>query len=894
MGEGQGPPVRIGIMGGPGACRYVGSRSNTKYWPSVWAVAIPISLAVLLFALSVFLIFLPAFEAQLLEQKKNNARELAELAISTLEHYAAQVKAGHLSEKDARAEAIEQLRAARYGQRGLGYFWIQTAEPRMVMHPYRPDLENAPLADYADAEGSHLFVTACDLAAHGGGFMRYTWQWYDDDTNEVSKISYVQPFKEWGWIVGTGVYTDDIAVEVAGLRRRLALSAAIPLLLSVLLSAMAVRGGHRMAQARKESLQREIESSRKHTLLFEGAHEALLVVEDDRITDCNARACNIFDYTRGQLIGMSPVSLSSTTQDGREGPEEALRRHLEKALEGFPQQFMWRAKRSDGSEFDADVKLNMVEVANQKFLYIVVDDVSERRIAEEQTRRMALVVEQTSDFVLMSDVEANISYVNPAFEGATGYLCTEILGQPLHSLFCNREDMPRFEDIWHTVQRGGVWRGRVCCLRKDGSIYTADVTIVPLKDEAGEVTGSATLQRDVSREMQFEAQLRQSHKMQALGTLAGGIAHDFNNILAGMIGYASLAQEMFLEDEQAQNYLTEIIRGGDRAGDLIRQILQFSRQSEKLAAAPVKPAPILRECLSMLREALPATIKIENTLGHDCAAIRCDPTQFHQVVMNLCTNACHAMEPAGGILRVALHDAHVEVSGEEANPEVPAGEWVCLEVSDTGTGMDEVTQSRVFDPYFTTKSEGKGTGMGLSIVQGIIQSYGGHIRVQSELGTGTRFRVYFPATSLDDIESETPKEAERPASGRSARVLLIDDEKTVADISRLHLERRGYKVVSFTDPSRALAYFQDHVEDFDIVVTDRTMPRITGEVVAKTVMQRRPALPVILMTGLPNAEAHETTRALGLAGLVPKPFSAKMLDEAILAALEARSLAGPS
>jgi nitrogen-specific signal transduction histidine kinase/ActR/RegA family two-component response regulator len=399
------------------------------------------------------------------------------------------------------------------------------------------------------------------------------------------------------------------------------------------------------------------------------------------------------------------------------------------------------------------------------------------------------------------------------------------------------------------------------------------------------VTRNTTEKRKAEEERAaLQEQLRQAQKMEAIGTLAGGIAHDFNNILAGILGYAELASLDIPEGSEAKYNLQQSIKSTYRAKDLVQQILAFSRQS-KQERKPLDIRPIIKEALKMLRASLPSTIEIRQNIEADWGAIEADPTQIHQVLMNLCTNAAHAMSENGGVLEVSLTKFDMDAGTSGVNSEIEPGPYLKLRVSDTGSGMPPEILSRIFDPYFTTKETGKGTGLGLAVVHGIVKSHRGAITVSSEPGKGTTFDIYFPRGDIIQAPSELERIEPLPLGGRE-RILFVDDEKAIVEIGQKLLERLGYEVVSRTSSVEALELFRAKPESFDLVVTDMTMPNMTGDKLARELMGIRPDIPVILCTGFSERITEEKAKLLGIREFVMKPLVMKDLAKSMRRALD--------
>ncbi len=417
------------------------------------------------------------------------------------------------------------------------------------------------------------------------------------------------------------------------------------------------------------------------------------------------------------------------------------------------------------------------------------------------------------------------------------------------------------------------------------------IRLFPILDNQGEVIQVASFSRDITESKKTEgekkklqAQLIQSQKMEAIGTLAGGIAHDFNNILGAILGYAEMAREMTSHDPIVSKFLDRINEAGNRASDLVKQILAFSRQVESKRFSLI-PSQIIQEAIKLLRPSLPSTILIKQNIDVSAWPIIADPTQVHQILINLCTNAFHAMEKTGGALEITVKNKELSALDVQHIPDTQPRKFVELSVSDTGHGISSEIRDRIFDPFFTTKGVGKGTGMGLSIVHGIIMSHEGFVTCESEVGKGTVFRVYFPA--FECVEPEHVEQIEIAPFGIE-RILLVDDEEILVELGTLMLEQLGYKVTGRTNSLDALMTFQNQPDLFDAVITDQTMPGLTGSDLALKILQIRPSMPIILSTGYSNLISEEKAGLLGIKGFAMKPLVKKeiasllrkLLDEA--------------
>jgi PAS domain S-box-containing protein len=383
----------------------------------------------------------------------------------------------------------------------------------------------------------------------------------------------------------------------------------------------------------------------------------------------------------------------------------------------------------------------------------------------------------------------------------------------------------------------------------------------------------------VQERQKLQIQLQQTQKMEAVGTLAGGIAHDFNNILSAILGYAELSQTQIPQESKPHEYLSKIIKSVERAADLVKQILTFSRQAEQ-ERKPMQLQPIVKESLKLLRGSLPSTIEIKKDIDPACRPILASFSQMHQVIMNLCTNAYHAMRKNGGVLSVTLAEADLPPELSEQQPELRPGRYAKLVVADTGSGIEKNIQERIFEPYFTTKKHGEGTGLGLATVHGIVMSHEGTIAVKSEPGKGASFEVYFPTLEKHVVMDQIVKVEISPVP-ISARVLFVDDEEMIVELAESVLERMNCDVVALSNGIEAFAAFEKDPHGFDIVITDQTMPGLTGIELAQKILAIRPDMPIILATGFSEMVNEKKAKEIGIREFIMKPLAIRDLSQAV-------------
>jgi PAS domain S-box-containing protein len=513
---------------------------------------------------------------------------------------------------------------------------------------------------------------------------------------------------------------------------------------------------------------------------------------------------------------------------------------------------------------------------------------AERRAADSALKdselRYRTLVENSHDLVSEVDLHGRVHYVSPNHLPLTGYDQAELVGTSIFERI-HPEDQASVQEKFHDRKGGVLYRYR----HKDGTWRWFESSGRAFTTADGREHG-VVITRDITTSIEadnirksLEAQLRQAQKMEAIGTLAGGIAHDFNNILTGILGNMELAGLELPPGHPARVFLRDALKASNRARDLVAQILLFSRRRDQQRVVSALDR-VLKEALGLLRASLPSTIEFQTDIASHCPRVLCDSTQIHQVMMNLGTNAAHAMRERGGVFTVTLGVCHTEPALAAAHPQLANGRAVCLCIRDTGCGMDAATRERIFEPFFTTKPSGEGTGLGLAVVHGIMQSHDGAITVDSVPGMGTEFRLYFPA--IETGEAESINIPVQPARGKGERILLIDDEASIAQIGERMLNKLGYRATALTSSSQALALYQQSPDEFDAIITDLTMPEINGVEFARRVFQSRPDMPVILSTGFMHSLEIDRARNLGVKHFIEKPFTIQSLAQLLREALQ--------
>jgi len=514
----------------------------------------------------------------------------------------------------------------------------------------------------------------------------------------------------------------------------------------------------------------------------------------------------------------------------------------------------------------------------------------QKKVKEEQLL-LAKVIHQASEGIMTFDQDARVQYLNPAWEDICGVTAKDIVNSTLHESFCSRHNEDFYQAILHIIETGKTVTGEYLNTRENGSRYKIEANISTVMAEFSDDVRYVAVIRDVTYETELEDQLRTAQKMEAIATLAGGIAHDFNNILAAILNNTELVLDDLPKDDPLRDHLEVVYQAGGRGKSLVKQILTISRQNIR-ERKPVLVEVIVTECLNLLRATLPSTIEIRKKISENLGLVSADPSQIHQVILNICTNAADAMEEQnGGILEIDLEEVTVSSRYDDAHASLHPGSYLKLSIRDTGHGMEREILERIFDPFFTTKGLGKGTGLGLSVVHSIIKNHGGLLDVESTPGHGTVFHIYLPKIYCAE-EPAVVNNVLAVANGQE-KILFVDDEPALALAGKKMLEKLGYDVVAGTDSSAALETFLQQPDSFDLVITDQTMPHMTGEMLAREILKVRADMPIILCSGNGMSDhsgiSMAKARALGIKEFMTKPYERCELSQLIRRMLDNRS-----
>ncbi|MFZ5867625.1 MAG: PAS domain S-box protein [Thermodesulfobacteriota bacterium] len=517
------------------------------------------------------------------------------------------------------------------------------------------------------------------------------------------------------------------------------------------------------------------------------------------------------------------------------------------------------------------------------FFQGVMFDITERKRAEEDLKRLVTAIEQAAEAIIITDTRGGIEYVNPAFEQITGYTRDEVIGRNPRFLKSGRQTEAFYKQLWDTITGGEVWTGRLVNKKKNGSLFEEEATISPVRDTSGEIVHYVAVTRDITRVVQLERQLLQAQKMEAVGNLAGGIAHDFNNLLTIVLGYAELLIVDKTLPSHALGDLQRIAQAARNGADLVKRLLTFSRKAE------TNPRPLnlnhqIEQIRNLLSRTIPKMIEIDLSLADELPTIDADPTQIDQIVMNLAVNAADAM-PEGGKLAIATAAVDLDAEYYKTHFKVRPGRYVLLTVSDTGYGIDKFALEHIFEPFYTTKEPGKGTGLGLAMVYGIVKQHGGYITCYSEPAIGTTFKIYLPVIEEVGPGPEELLEQAAPLGGTET-ILLVDDEESIRQLGEKLLSRSGYKVLTAGSGHEALELYRTQREEISLVLLDLIMPGMGGKRCLEELLGIDPELKVLVASGYSANGLIDDVLHCGATCFVSKPYNMRQLLRVVRETLE--------
>ncbi|GJQ20312.1 MAG: hypothetical protein HBSIN02_06670 [Bacteroidia bacterium] len=632
---------------------------------------------------------------------------------------------------------------------------------------------------------------------------------------------------------------------------------------------------------RKRAEQNLKESEARLSAFIEATLDGVIVEQDDRVEFANKAGAAIFGYDDPtQLVGMPMAELQA------EEERERLRGYSRARERGAdaPTRYEFKGRKKDGSLVDLELAVSMFQIGGKPHIISIVRDITERRIAEQQIREQAALLDNASDGIVVRDLENHILFWNKGAERIYGWTREEVLGRPARD-FLYTDGIDSFPDISATVLETGEWEGEFEHKTKAGRTIIVRSHWTLMKDKAGTPKSILSVNTDITERKALEAQSLRTQRLESLGTLAGGIAHDLNNVLSPILLSFEAIRRAITGNEKVTQLLSIAESSAKRAKNIISQVLTFARGMEG-TRGQIQIRHLIKECEEIIKETFPRTIALETSVPKDLWPVSADPTQIHQVCMNLVVNARDAM-PQGGILRIRASNLRLDKEFASMRIGAHEGPYVVVEVSDTGVGIPKEHLDRIFDPFFTTKEVGKGTGLGLSTVHSIITAHNGFIEVSSKPGHGSTFKVYLPALEVAERRGVGQDESAFP-KGNNETILLVDDEASVREITAETLQMFQYRVLVAENGVEAVAQFARHAEEIDVILMDLMMPVMDGPSAIRAIRKLRPDALVIASSGLVPGEGHGPLDGLQVQAVLQKPYTAEHLLKTIHAVLAKR------
>jgi PAS domain S-box-containing protein len=644
------------------------------------------------------------------------------------------------------------------------------------------------------------------------------------------------------------------------------------------------KAGTRRPRAASDT--RRISKPTLHKAIFDTSPDGIFLIDGETLVvlECNSAACALLDYPPADLIGRHIADFEA--EDSR----AQIQARARDGLRAGGLEFDSRYRTRSGRVFEVHVWAKPLTLDGRVVFYSIFRDITSAKRAEERLRLQCAALNASADAIMITDAEAMIQWVNPAFGALTGYTAEEALGRnPRDLLKSDRHSGPFYLEFWRTLRAGHPWHGEMVNRRKDGTLYTEEQTVTPILDDTQQITHYVAIKRDVTERIELEGRFLHAQKLEVVGQLASGIAHDFNNLLTVINGTAELARGSIANDHPLAADLREIQGAGERAAALTRQLLAFSRQ-QILETCVFDVDDVIRSMHSLLSRLIGADVELV-VLPGATGNVKADPGQIEQVITNLAVNARDAM-PGGGRLTIETESMCLDAAGSaQTASSAPPGWYVCLSVSDTGTGMTAEIRSRIFEPFFTTKDIGQGTGLGLSTVYGIVKQSHGFLSVYSEVGQGTTFKVYLPV--VQDSGAPLPLVPEEPLAVARGTILVVEDETAVRDLTVRILGRAGYNVVEASTGEAAAHLAQGHgLPPVDLLLTDVVMPGVGGRALGEQLTALWPGLRVLYMSGYTSDGVVRRGILESQMPFLRKPFSAAMLLRKVQEVLESGRASG--
>nr|WP_321395987.1 cache domain-containing protein [uncultured Desulfobacter sp.] len=823
-------------------------------------------------------------------QRLLHLKQSVQIARNAIEPILTDVRTQKISKAAALTQIQSLIRKMVYDDHiGKNYIFMSSYDGIMLVQPFEPEKEMTYVWDIKDYYGVYI-VRDLVKAARSKAGQGYVSYYYQRPGQKVAqeKISFVMGIPELGCYIGTGQYMGDLRkCQTAFIIKIVCLTLVLLTLLFFL-----VRASMKELHTQNTMLKK---AERQLAAIFHNTYQFIGTLSvDGKLTKINRSALDFIEQDEMSVIGKPYWDTPWWMEDDAKA---RLKTAIHNCAEGEFSRFEATFTRPNRNKHFIDFSLTPIfdEKENVTFLLAEGRDMTEQVNAKNDLIREKnfsenLIKSLPGLFFLYKQHGKRflLTQWNRQHETLLGFTADELDHADITTFF-QKQDLPDLNNALTKLQvkiHGSV---ELNVMDKDGHLIPVLFIARSFKQsEETFIIGTGielTEQKQAEAEKEkLEAMLHQSQKMEAIGTLAGGIAHDFNNILGAILGYAELVKTKLSPDHPARGMQNQIINASIRAKDLVQQILLFSRQS-KQEMRPLQPDVVIKEAIDLLRSTIPATIEIKQEIPQGLGAILADSTQIHQIIMNLCTNAYHAMREKGGVIGICLSEKTI-LNDDYLFSELTLtpGNYLFLEISDTGHGMDKATLEKVFDPYFTTKKTGEGTGLGLSVVHGIVKNCGGELKIYSEPGRGTTVHIYFPKLKTEDHNPADLGETKLQTG--TERLLLVDDDPAILDMLKQSIETLGYQVIAFQSSRKALDEFRNAQTNYDMVITDMTMPEMTGFELSKQILKQDPGMPIVLCTGYSELITKEKAEAIGIKGFIMKPVPLGVLAGTIREVLD--------
>ena len=814
----------------------------------------------------------------------------------------------------------DALRPIRFNNR-RGYYFTFDLNGRAVLFSDKPKVEGKDTISFQGGGGKFVVKDMIDLAKEKEqGFYQYSWSKPGKEGKNHLKIAYVKLFKPYGWVLGTGEYIDDVTSEV----QKEVLNRIVNLrfgdegyFFGSTYQGQPLFSNSKITRGQGSILGLTDPNGVK---IIEEYQKAVRDKSGDYINYSwkklnSSRPSPKISYVHGLpewewIIGAGVYldTIEKTISQNKIALKTGLKDKLFKSvlilLLLFALIFYWARRISNQiqsgiklfASFFRDAATQSAEINTAELFFLEFREIAtfankmlrDQKLAEDALHENQIIfqsfLENSPVYIFFKDHQIRSLMLSRNYEQLLGMPLENILGRTMDDIFPSDLAKKMIEDDKRILHEGKITN---VVEEFDGRIYETTKFPISINNKPNMLAGftlDITDRKKAEEEKnKLQAQLLHTQKMEAIGTFSGGIAHDFNNILAAILGYADLAKDDIPDWSPAKHQIEEVLKAGNRAKELVKQILAFGRKA-KTNRVPVNIELLIKEGLDFLRASIPTTIDIKLNIAPSCGNTLADPTQLHQILMNLCTNAAQAMEEDGGVLNINLSAVDLKIHDLDNKSNLKPGLYVLLVVSDTGTGIEKEHLDRIFDPYFTTKSFGKGSGMGLAVVHGIVHNHGGMITVESFPDQGTTFKLYLP--KIEEEVEELGGVDTSPSPLGKEKILIVDDDASIATLTQKRLEMLGYKTTAMTNSKEALELFRAEPNEYDLVITDQTMPNMTGEQLAKELLKIRPDIPIIICTGYSSRIDAEKADSIGIRAFVMKPVDNRELSRMVRRVLD--------